>query len=255
MARRRAAAVAGEQLQPFRETLREPAQAEEGDPARGQLDRQRQSVQLAAQVDHRGDVVVSQLEASIARLRLTDEQRDRAEADCLGRSGADFGHRERPEPEYALAVGLQRDLAGDEQAHARRAGGDRVGQPRDLIDEVLGVVEQQQDVERLHPRDQRRDRLLAAADGQAQRLRDGHRHQRRARQRRQIDPGGAVAVRTAPRLRRRQRQHRLADATGTEHADMAVLREQVLQRREFVVAAEQRRRGRQRERLRHGVGG
>jgi hypothetical protein len=125
---------------------------------------QRHAIELSAELDHRVDVRIRELEALIHGLRPIDEQRDGAVV--LRGLGRRSGLRDRQpaESEDSLVLHLQGDLAGDEQAHARGSGGHGIGQPCDVFDQVLGVVEHEKHVERLQACDERGKGILDACD-------------------------------------------------------------------------------------------
>jgi hypothetical protein len=81
-------------------------------------------------------------------------------ASCAERAW--LGYCQRAEPKHPLLLDLQQDLAGDEQPHAWRAGHDGVAQLRHRIDQVLGIVECEQHVERLQTGHERRQLMVSA---------------------------------------------------------------------------------------------
>ena len=125
----------------------------------GQLQRQRQTLELAAQLDHGSDVaVVVSWKAPIELARSIDEQRDRAEADRLLRRSCPCRAPRAAEWQHVFALGpsmptwlVTSNLTPG--APAVIASAER----RDCIHQMLGVaLEQQQYIERPHPGDQRR---------------------------------------------------------------------------------------------------
>ena len=238
LARRQAAVFAAQQLEALRQPGLQPVQPQQRQARRRQLDGQRDAVQMPAQLDHRVAVVVAQGEAARYRLRLVDEQRHRAVAQRLARGRAGFRHRQRLEPEHALAVDVQRRLAGDEQPHARRAGQQRAGQRRHAVDHLVGVVEHQQGARRVQCLDQRRQRVVLRAQRDLQRLRRGARHLARVGHRRQVDPHHRQPAAGAHRFGRGPGQRGLADAARPKHGDQPMLRQRGSQCGQVVVAAE-----------------
>ena len=98
--------------------LRTPSTPSSGTRADAELDRERNAVEPAADLDHRGGVVVGQREAPIgrrARARRTATPR-RTRSASLGRRGG--GSASGPSRYTCSPRDVQRLLAGDEQVHA-----------------------------------------------------------------------------------------------------------------------------------------
>ena len=114
--------------------------------ARGrELDRERQAIEPAADLDHRAGVLRGQREVGPAGRRALDEQRDRR-AIHQGRwreQRAGRRERERRDRKLLLAVDVQALPAGHEDRQ-RRAGVQQVLDERGRIRHLLEVVEEQQ---------------------------------------------------------------------------------------------------------------
>ena len=133
------ARAATERVEAGVEAGAELGRTEQGQAGGGELEREREPVELGADAGDGGGVAGRQPERRVGRARVRDQQRDRGhlgEPDRVGDRGV--GKLERPEPDHALAAHAQRRLAGDE--HARAEPGDVDGR----IDDLLEVVEDQQ---------------------------------------------------------------------------------------------------------------
>ncbi len=159
--------------------------------------------------------------------------------------GVGGGHGERAEAVHVLVRSLQRLLAGDQHAQPRRGCAQRVDERRDVVGEMLAVVERQQ-----HPlwREHGGDgvgRRSIRAEHRVQNARHRRRHQRAIGQRRQLDPPDAVR-KVGRALDGELRGHglrdaRLADAAGAGDGQHHVSREQRLDRLDVRRPAVQRR--------------
>jgi hypothetical protein len=121
----------GEEREPVVEPVEDLRDAQHAGASRGQLDRERQVVQGAAEPD---DVVAADRCGAAAGRRVPGEQRD------------GVGLRQRPEGVHELAVQSQGPLARDEHAHGRRGVEHPCDQRADPVDQVLAVVEDEQRV-------------------------------------------------------------------------------------------------------------
>ena len=108
-----------QQAQPFAEPRVQAVDAQQRHARGGQLDRQRQAVELPADVDHRRQVVLVDHEARIGRVGARLEQRHRAGVARV-RCVAIVGQRERVEPMHVFVGELQRLLRRHHDAHAVR---------------------------------------------------------------------------------------------------------------------------------------
>ena len=129
MARQRGAAPAGQQAEPVGQPVEDLLHGEDPGPDRGQLDRQRQAVEPAAQVDDRRLVGGGQLERARGRRRPLGEQHDRlvpAAARASGSAGSGRGQLQGRHRDHVLPRHRQRLPAGGDHPHARR-GPQQVG--------------------------------------------------------------------------------------------------------------------------------
>ena len=116
---RRAVAIAGKQLQPVLHGGRELRNAQQWGTRRRQFDGQRQSVELAAQLDGGRRRVVAENETSVA-LRARSQQRHCREGLRQHRRQRTLGHGQRANAVHVFGRQPQRRLAGDEQPQPRR---------------------------------------------------------------------------------------------------------------------------------------
>ena len=182
---------------------------------RREFQRERQTVEPAAYVDHRFDIGGIEREAPIGRLCAIDEQRYRPESQRLFDIDLIVGERQRAKPIDPFVGDLQGRLARDQQLQTRGGSEQMRRDARHLVEQMFGVVEQDQDLQRC---DRARQRCGRVADGgrHAEGRRDGVRDLSRIAHRRQVDETDAVqrrpyapAARSAPaascRCHRRRR--------------------------------------------------
>lgn len=242
--------IAGRLFQP----LAQPGDAQQRHPRRGQLDRERDSVELAADFSGVGARAGVELEGRLQAAHPLGEQVHGIA--CGGGFGRGHHlvavHRQWPEPPHPLGSQAQRLLAGGQQVQRGGRVEQRLRQRGHSGHEVLAVVEHQQ------------QRLAGAAAGQPlgqlrlplgggvglqwhrDRAGDGGHQQPRIGQRRQLDPGRAAAEEAAVDrgVRRRQREPSLADAPRARHREQALAWQGECQLGEVGVATEQRAIGR-----------
>ena len=244
LARRRGAAERAQQAEALVEPRRDAADAEHRAARRRQLDGERRAVELAAELEHDGDVVGIDAGAPVGRLQALVEQGDRAEGERLRH--ADLArtarHVEAAEPEHAFVRHAQGHLAGHQQAQRRGRLDECIGDGGNGIDEVLGVVEQQQRVERAHRGEQRGQRIAIARNRHLQGVGDGARDQYRIGECCQLDRGHAVGIALAQGPEGVGGQAGLADAAGAGDGDQPVLGDQREQGGTVVCTAHQRQR-------------
>ena len=133
---------------PGREQVERPVQAslqvdqrQGAQPARGQLECQRQAVEPPHDIAHQRGVVAREHQVGLAPAGMREEGLDRGHAGHV--RGALFGHGQRAEAQQVLGGQAQR-LAGRRQHGQARAGRDeRGGDIADRFDDVLAVVEHQ----------------------------------------------------------------------------------------------------------------
>ncbi|MFC6542474.1 hypothetical protein ACFQES_37805 [Nonomuraea salmonea] len=201
------------------EPLAQLGDAQLGQPGRGQLDRQGQALQVAADAYELVAVAVRHLEAGHDGGGPLGEQLHR----LLRALAARVGHGQRLDDERLLVGDVQRAAAGGEDRQPGRGDQQRACGPRAVVDEVLAGVEDQEQVavgeilaEHLHHRPRRPVR-------EGQRLGDRVRQQRALVERRQRDVPGAVRVRRPHAGGGPERQPGLADARGAgqrHHAEL-----------------------------------
>jgi hypothetical protein len=235
-------AVAGrrQQLQAVLHRFEQRPHAERRRARRGQLDRERQAVQRAADLDHRRGIGFAQREPAVDRVRALREQRDRAELQRLRRGQHLARHGQRPEAKDALAAEPKGRLACDDDTQRGRGVDQLRGEPGDVVEQVLGIVEREQHLERRHRAEEGGDRL-AVTGLDAERRGDRAGQRGRLRHRRELDPAHALRIRVAPRVQQVLRQKRFADSARAHDAHEPVTVHQRAERIQLVRASEQRR--------------
>ena len=211
MARRRAATPDGEHVEPLVEALDDLAGRQRARPAGGELDREREPVEPAAQLDDR--VVLG---ARAGGGRAVEEERRGVLA------------REPHQPHDLLAVDAQRRAAGRHDAQVGTARQQLLDHGGGAVEHVLAVVEQEQ-------AGARRELLEAALEGQRVGDRAGHvgvgadgTQLAPPRALREVDPVGQL-----------ERQPRLAGAADARHGQQAAVAQQLLGPRQVLLAAEE----------------
>ncbi len=241
LARRRLAVAArAQQAEALVQRRRQRRDAEQRHARCRQLDRQRQAIERAAQRDDRGRVRIVEHEAAIERDDALDEQGHRAVVVRTRRRQRLIRHAQRTDAEHAFRGELERRLACDDDAQARGALVQRAHQLRDTVEQMFGVVERQQHLERRQRREQLRERR-AGSTLHSERGRDRRRQHRGIADLRELDPAHAVRVGAAPRLQQVLRQQRLADATGTHERDHAMCIDERAETGQVVAAPDHRR--------------
>ncbi len=196
VARQRGAAAAGEQPEAIVEAPGDLLGRQRAQAGGGELDRQRQAVQPAADLDDRGDVLRVDGEAGRRRRAAVGEQLDRRMGERLVDAGVRAGPGQRRDLDQPLADDAQRLAAGRQDAQrAGSAPSSSSASGGDVADQVLAVVE---DDERGRGRRARRGRGAA-------RRRTACPARRRAR---------AARPRAGRARRARGRRSRSASATG-----------------------------------------
>ncbi len=113
-------------------------------------------------------------------------------------------------------------------------------QLRDAVEQVLGVVEREQQLERRERGQQLRERRTRPAL-QAERRSDRCRQHRAIGDLREADPAHTLRVGAAARVQQVLREQRLADAAGADERDQAVRIDQRAERGQIVGAPDHRR--------------
>ena len=216
-------------VEPFEEHRRREQPASGG----RQLERQRDPGQADAdRLDRLG--VTRRGAPAGGDVRRPFEQQ--ADGRCL--AGTRLGEREGLDRELVLGPQPQRCPAGDEQRQTRDAG-DQVGDPRRRRGDLLGVVEDQQQLTAGGPRDQGGDRVLPRCGRRAYRVQDGRHDPGGVVERRQLDVHDAVGEPVLHGAGHGQREAGLADTAGAGQRHHAVELQQPDHLPEVVFAADQ----------------
>ncbi|GAA1688101.1 hypothetical protein GCM10009733_100900 [Nonomuraea maheshkhaliensis] len=238
MAGQRGAAAPGEQPEPVVEAFEDLLGGQHPRPDRGQLDRQRQAVEAAAQVGHGGLVGRGQLERAGACRGPLGEQADRLVPPQLRERRA--GGRRQVERRYGhhvLARHRQRLPAGGDHPYAGGRPHDLRHQRGDGAEQVLAVVHHQQQPLVPQVRQEQCHRLGRGLGAQVQGRRHGVADQPGIADLGQLDQPRAAGEPAPEIARHPQRQPRLADPAGTDQADQPGLRELAPDHREFTASA------------------
>ncbi len=221
LALRRVAGAAAEQIEPAREPVEDVLRREDLDPRRRELDRQRESVEPAADLLDDAGRVVEQARVDGAGAAL--EQRD-------GRLGG-----QRAERELVLGGEMERRAARHHELRARRRVQDRVERGRG-VEQLLEVVhdDQQLAARRLA------DRRLQLRTHQARIVQRGERHEPRALREPLTEPVCEL-----------QREPRLADPARPGQREQPHVRvgQHARGDLQILLAPEQRRRGQRQRRM------
>ena len=210
------------------------------DPRRGQLDRQRDTVEPAAQVTDGGAVRRVDCERGIHRTRAIDEQASGITPhdglEVVGRVGSG----ERPQRPHLLALDRKPLTARRQDAHARRVAQHRGDEPGRRVEQMLAVVEDQEQALGAEELD---DAILdrgAGAVVDAERERDDLDHRLGVTRDRELAEPRAIRMVWHDLGRDLDRQAGLADAADTRQRHQARLLERAGDRRELVVTPHER---------------
>ena len=208
-----AAGPAGrEQPEAVLETVQDLDRREGAQPHRGELDRERDAVEPAAQLHHGVAVAVRELEVRRHGRGAVEEERDGVVVCRVAGPDLGVGRRQGRHDEDLLALDAEHVPAGGEDAQAGRRGQQLAGQHRAGVGEVLAVVEHHQQPLLLQVGREVASRIrgdLAQLEG----VGHGVRQQLGVVKGGQLDEPHAVG-KGAPDLGRHpQRQPRLADPT------------------------------------------
>ena len=132
LTRRRVPAAGDEQLDPRRQPLEQGGRAQQRRPCCGKLDREREILELGAELRNDGRVLRPEGHADRARPAL--EQR------------CGVGARQRRNDETLLGVDAQKCAAGDDDAQLLHPG-EELADERRRFDDLLEVVEDEQELE------------------------------------------------------------------------------------------------------------
>ncbi len=170
---------AGEEAQTLRQPVENGLRAQGTNARGGELDRQREPVDASAELANRPQILLRDPEVGLQR------------AGSLLEEGLSRFELERGNRKDVLAGEMQDGSARDEDRQARRSCKEPDEGGRRLLD-VLGVVEQEQELLGAEGLGERLERLRDVGD--AERLRDGRHHELRVTQRGELDEHGAVRV-------------------------------------------------------------
>ena len=211
-------------------------------PHRGELEREGQTVKLAAQFEHCGRAVRIDREAPSSRCRPLHEQRDRVRLPGRGRRMVvGIGHRHRLDEFDDFAGNAEGLATRGEDLEIRAPAQQRAGEHRDRLENVLAVVEHEQDTLVGQVIAEQRDRPGCRAILQPERRCDRRsdvRTQRDLRQRHEIRAIGEVRAEIAGRA---QRQSRLPDAAGPGEGHESRCAEASLDRSQLVATPHEAR--------------
>ena len=223
MPRQGRATALPEQLEAAIEESGRSLQAVGADAARGELEGQRDAVDLAADVGDGPCFGVAEHRAVTAgRDALDEELGGRIVEQLPGADGQPFRRRiERAQRIDVLALGAQRFAAGRQDADLRRFPDDGLRQRRQQVDDMLAAVEDQQhlaivemvddagrEVVRLHHQSQRRSRYFGDVVVRAAQS--------------EVEKAHAVAESLGLLVRGGESDGRLADAARSVDGDEAV---------------------------------
>jgi len=164
------ARTAGEQAQPVGQPTGKLGQGEVAQPRGGQLQGEREPVEIPAELRHdrKGGVVEREFRPGAAR--SVGEQQRRARGPPRAQVVViRVGHTQRRDTPDPLPWNTQRLSAGGEQPERAAAAEQAIDEPSDLLSDVLAVVDHQQHVPVHQPIDQglldRAPGLVADAEG------------------------------------------------------------------------------------------
>jgi hypothetical protein len=238
----------------FLEPCSQAIEAQQRHPCRRQLEGQGHAVQAPADVEHRVHVVAVELKAAVNGANpLLEELHGAGSAGLLRRERrGGWRQGECTEPINLLIGQPQRFVAGHQQVQLRRRAQQCGGELGNRGQHRFAVVEHDQAPTVPQPFGQCSRRLCPRRHQKAGR--NGQRQMFAIAQRGQVHQTDACGKLAFHRMCQRVRQGALADAARADQAHRAVHRDQRAQRQQTVVAAEQRRRWRQRAGLDAGNG-
>ena len=217
----------------------------------GEFERQRQPVERTADVGHGLLLLRREAKARQAAGHPVDEQTHGA----AGHQALGIGivgqrrQRQRRQPKDLLAGNAQWLLAGDDDVQRRRLRQQACHQRRQRRQHVFGVVQNEQQRQRLQrTRQPNRTGLAGRAGIEVQALREcrtqGRGGRGLGRERGEFDEPHAVGPGPPLRCGERLRQPRLADARRAGERDQTLAAEQGSECGELGIATDQRRQGR-----------
>ncbi len=233
------ARAAGQHVETLAEPCPQPLDAQERHPGGGELQRERDAIQVATDVDHGGGVALAEREPRIGRPRRRDEELDRRVAP--GRVGIGRRHRQRREAVHLLVDELERLLARHQHAHVGREAPQCLDQRHHAVEQVLAVVEHEQELLRAQHRGHGVLRRALGRYGNADDAGDRAADERRIRERGELDHPRAVGKRRRHRRGQRLREARLADAARPDDRHQRVPAHELVQFVEVAFAPHHRR--------------
>ncbi|EDT39701.1 hypothetical protein BamMEX5DRAFT_4509 [Burkholderia ambifaria MEX-5] len=206
------AKAAGQQPEMVVEMIGQYVDAEHGRTGGGQLDRQRQAVEMSANRRHQGHAAFVERKARIGGARACSEQLHRACAQRVGCVGTFVADLERWHRALSLTVDAKRLAAGRQHAQPGIGLGQHGGDPRGSVKQMLAIVEHEQHPAMRDARQHRFERQRAGRQRDVQRVRQRGGDELRARNRRQRHERRAIRKARLGPDRGFDRDARLADA-------------------------------------------
>ncbi len=214
------------------------------DAGRRQLNRQREAIELAADLHHGRGVGRGQREGGIDRSRLAQEQRDDRTMHKLidRRKARRVGDGEGGETIFLLAPDLERRPARHQRAHLG-TGREEVDDDRRDRRDLLDVIQQQQHPPRPQIGVDALTERPSAVVAHVERPRDGWHNEARVTLAGEHDHAHAVTVLPRHRGRHVQRQTRLANPgwPGERHEARVLATQHILNPRRIARSPEERR--------------
>ena len=232
LSRREIARPAREESEALVEPLAQHTRRECSDPRSGELDRERQSVDAATDLDEVVLVRLRPRERRLEELRALDEELDR------------LGLAEGRDREDVLARDVEHRPARDEDRQARRPR-DQLGVERGCPSQVLRVVHHEQQILRRHRPNEGLGRFLTRHRGVTEAREDRLGDERRIAEGRELDEHRTVGEGRRRPASRLEREARLAAPAGPcqHHEAHVVALEQLDELRYLSLATYERRRG------------
>ena len=218
MPRQRGPASLGEDRKTIVQPRRQPLDAEQVDPRRGEFDGERDSVQPVTDIDHGCQIIGGQFERIQRGRGAFGKKLDRRKTKRFGyrRLVVARRHRKRREVIEKFAFAAQRLAAGGEQMNAGGAAQQALRQHRHRIERMFAIIEYDQHRFILKMRNQRGNGLIP----QGRQPKDGRhraRNQARVRQRGQFNEAHPMPIRIGQMRGDGEGHGGLADAAGADH--------------------------------------
>jgi hypothetical protein len=241
VARQRRTAAAAEQTEDVVQAPRDLLGGYHPDAGGGQLDRQRDAVEPAADLRDRGAVRLAEAEGGEHGARAVDEELHRLAGGqpLRGELLRVVGERERGHQPGRLARNAERLAAARQQREARAAPQQRIGERGAGVDQVLAVVEHEQKRARLEVLGERLLGITAGLLAQAELLGDLGGQERRVGERGELDPFDPVRVIARDARGDLQREARLAASARAGQGEQARAAEQPAHRGDLALTADE----------------